>query len=1079
MYQLRDYQRDASNAAVNALMGKGERNGLLILPTGCHEKGTDILMADGSLKKVECVEVGDLLMGTDGYRRVLGLHRGEDTMYRIVPIKGEPFIVNGGHVLSLYRTSDGKGHPSSLSGFDEISVSDYLGKSKTYKHRHKLHRVGCVDFQNDVDLQIDPYFIGLLLGDGSTINQVNITSAEPEVESYLNDFARENGFQIRQTNDKGKASCYNLKVMTNRSVKFGTKSEFRLKLERMGLYGKVCGDKFIPESYKTSSVCNRKKLLAGLLDTDAYYDSRKNCYEYVSKSKRLILDIQFLCRSLGFMCSLNSIKEVNGVKYYRCHISGDIDSVPVRVERRKGKPREQKKSCLVTGFKVEEVGRGEYFGFTLDGNHLYCDGNFVVHHNSGKSLVVADIASKIDEPLLVLQPSKEILEQNFAKMMSYGVADCGIYSASAGRKDIARITFGMIGSVMNHMEEFSHFHKVLVDEAHLCNPKGGMYKKFFESTNRQIIGLTATPYRLSTSSFGNQLKFLTRTRPRIFSNVLYYCQISDLLARGYLAKLNYYDITSLDMTKVAMNTKGTEFSDESIVREYERSGFYGNLLSTIGRLLKPKSGIPRKGILVFTRFVKESYMIAERFPNSAVVSADTPKKERERILADFKSGRIEIVANAQTLTTGFDYPELDTIVLARPTNSLSLYYQMCLDMETEILTQRGFVCYHQIRKDDIVAAYSCGEIVWTEIEDIVFRKTFEGEQWVSFRNQMLDFKVTGNHDLLVRRRWQSSYSKKQAIDVSEMNNMIYVPVSGVENVKDCELMDCEISLLGLFLSDGCLNKSTKQIHIVQSYRYPHIIDFIRSTIEECGMKYGEYIQVRKGEESKYHNIVHFCISRGKPRLVDKDKTGYEHIERYVDKNLGEVYESLSERQFDILLYAINLGDGKKSYVGYERRSYTIALGNNKIYADRLQSLALRRGWKCNIYTQEQNGRKQYVGHFRKVSSVTISGQNVKPNFVKGKENERFKIKVEPCSGEDVWCIKNRIGTIITRRKGKVIIMGNCGRAIRPSAGKNGWIVDMCGNIQRFGKVDDLRIEEERKNMWVIKSNGKQLTNTAF
>ena len=75
----------------------------------------------------------------------------------------------------------------------------------------------------------------------------------------------------------------------------------------------------------------------------------------------------------------------------------------------------------------------------------------VLPTGAGKSLVIANIAARIDGPLIVFQPSKEILEQNFAKLQSYGIFDCGVYSASAGRKDINRITFAMIGSVMKHM----------------------------------------------------------------------------------------------------------------------------------------------------------------------------------------------------------------------------------------------------------------------------------------------------------------------------------------------------------------------------------------------------------------------------------------------------------------------------------------------------------------------------------------------------------------------------------------------------------------------------------------------------
>lgn len=309
------------------------------------------------------------------------------------------------------------------------------------------------------------------------------------------------------------------------------------------------------------------------------------------------------------------------------------------------------------------------------------NGLIILPTGAGKSLVIADIAHRLNGPLLILQPQKEILEQNFAKLQSYGCWDCSIYSASVGYKEINRITFATIGSVMNHMDDFSHFRNVIIDECHKVNSKEGQYEEFLHAVQRKVIGLTATPYRLGRGVEGmSMLKFLTRTRPRIFDRVLYYCQVSELLAKGYLAKLKYYDLTAINLSMVKSNSTGADYDEKSLKAEYERSGFYDKLTTTTLRVLKPKSGIPRKGVLVFTRFIEEADNLVEKLKikgiRAAIVTGETPKKEREQILADFKSGVIKVVANVGTLTTGFDYPELDTIILGRPTKSLALYYQM-------------------------------------------------------------------------------------------------------------------------------------------------------------------------------------------------------------------------------------------------------------------------------------------------------------------------------------------------------------------------------------------------------------------
>lgn len=308
------------------------------------------------------------------------------------------------------------------------------------------------------------------------------------------------------------------------------------------------------------------------------------------------------------------------------------------------------------------------------------NGLIIIPIGGGKSLILADIASRLEGPLLVFQPSKEILQQNFAKLQSYGIIDCGCYSASVGRKDINRITFATIGSVMNNMRDFDCFKNIIVDEAHYVNSKAGQYKKFIEAKNRQVVGLTATPYRLDKCAGGSMLKFLTRTRPRIFSKVIYCCQIGELLSKGFLANLSYYDITSIDLRRVRSNSTGADYDEKSLIAEYERSGFYDKLSNTVVKVMQPKSGIPRKGILVFTAFRKESESLVSKLQSlgikAAIVTCDTPKREREDILQRFKKGEIKVVSNCGTLTTGFDYPELDTVILARPTKSLALFYQM-------------------------------------------------------------------------------------------------------------------------------------------------------------------------------------------------------------------------------------------------------------------------------------------------------------------------------------------------------------------------------------------------------------------
>lgn len=300
------------------------------------------------------------------------------------------------------------------------------------------------------------------------------------------------------------------------------------------------------------------------------------------------------------------------------------------------------------------------------------NGLIVLPTGSGKSLVIAGIATALNEPVLVFQPSKEILQQNAEKLRGYGYAPA-IWSASLNRKRLGLITLATIGSVVRHVEAFRHFRYVLIDECHLVSAKGGMYRDFLQVlAHARVIGLTATPYRLTSDGMGSQLRFLTRTRPRIFSDVVYYLNLAPLFRAGFLAPLTYHEAQVLDATRLRLNSTGADFDDRSLQQHFKEIDFPSRLQATVEQL----RAAGHRSVLVFTRFTAEAEALAAAIPGFAVVTAETPAAKRDQILWAFKKGLTPGVANVGVLTTGFDYPELASVVLARPTMSLGLYYQM-------------------------------------------------------------------------------------------------------------------------------------------------------------------------------------------------------------------------------------------------------------------------------------------------------------------------------------------------------------------------------------------------------------------
>lgn len=318
-------------------------------------------------------------------------------------------------------------------------------------------------------------------------------------------------------------------------------------------------------------------------------------------------------------------------------------------------------------YQAEAIKKGvEFFHAPGDKNAFQ-----ILPTGSGKSVVIANIAKELPGDTIVFQPSKEILTQNFAKYTAYGYR-AAIYSASVGKKFVDKITFATIGSVNKKHHLFRNVKHIIVDECHLVNPKDGMYHNFIKAhPEAKVLGLTATPYRLASFMDGAMLKFLNRTNPRIFNTVNYYIDNSVLFDAGHLAKLEYFDKTVVDRSKLQMNSSGSDFSEHSLKQYYKEIGMVNTTIGYANRLLDK-----RKNLLVFCSMISEAREVSAGVPGSVVLTGETEQALRDRILAQFKAGIIKCVVNVGVLTTGFDYPALEAVLIARSTMSLALYYQI-------------------------------------------------------------------------------------------------------------------------------------------------------------------------------------------------------------------------------------------------------------------------------------------------------------------------------------------------------------------------------------------------------------------
>lgn len=308
----------------------------------------------------------------------------------------------------------------------------------------------------------------------------------------------------------------------------------------------------------------------------------------------------------------------------------------------------------------------------LNGRH----GLIIAPTGSGKSLLIARIATQLPGPCMVFQPSVEILHQNAAKLATYGYK-AAVFSESAGRREIGTITLATIGTAITQVEAFTHLPFILIDEAHVASARSGMYDDFIDAVTEanpavRVLGFTATPFRLASNMYGSELRFLTRTRPRIFRDVVHHTQIGDLFRQGYLCPLQYRDVPMIGRSRLKLNSTKADYSDASVQTLFGATGFVGHLQQEVERELDAG----RRNVLVFTRFVHESEALARALPGCAVVTAKTKPTERAATLAAFKAGELRVVTNVGIIALGFDYPQLECVVLARPSISLGLYYQM-------------------------------------------------------------------------------------------------------------------------------------------------------------------------------------------------------------------------------------------------------------------------------------------------------------------------------------------------------------------------------------------------------------------
>ena len=409
--ELRPYQKPIVDTYIKKAYEIG--GGLLEVAVGfgkCHAKGTPIMMSNGEIKSVENIKVGDTLMGDDSKpRTVLSLARGKEMMYEIKPIKGESYVVNESHILSL-RCSFTRGKYKKNEIVD-ICVKDYLKLPKHIKKNMLKGYKVPIEFEEKY-VEIDPYVLGCWLGDGtSKLSQITSID-EPIIDSFKR-YSESLGLFVRQGSGRDNITYTASYGKKNRKGISGSRGKNPF-LNLLRKYN-VLNNKHIPFEYKCNSRNVRLNILAGIIDTDGSL-IYNGCYDIIQKNEKLLDDIIYVARSLGFAAYKKECKKscmYKGEKktgtYYRTTIHGEgLEEIPVKLERKKSRKRTQKKNALNVGISVIKKEVDDYYGFEIDGNRRFLLGDFTVTHNT---IMTLNIISKLKRKTLIIVHKEFLLRQ--------------------------------------------------------------------------------------------------------------------------------------------------------------------------------------------------------------------------------------------------------------------------------------------------------------------------------------------------------------------------------------------------------------------------------------------------------------------------------------------------------------------------------------------------------------------------------------------------------------------------------------------------------------------------------------------
>lgn len=682
----------------------------------------------------------------------------------------------------------------------------------------------------------------------------------------------------------------------------------------------------------------------------------------------------------------------------------------------------------------------------------------------GKTVIAAAIvdgALRKGNRVTFVVPALSLIDQTVQAFWAEGIREVGVIQGNhemthAGR----RVQVASVQTLQRR--EIPPADIVLIDEAHRWFEFYGDWMGRPEWQRVPFVGLSATPW--------------TKGLGRYFDDLIIAATTEDLIEAGFLAPFHVFAPAHPDLTGV--RTVAGDYHEGDLADAMDKPSLTADVVETWRRMGEDRP------TFVFAVSRAHAKHLQRQFEEAGIgcayVDAYTDMDERESIRKRFHAGDVKVVCNVGCLTTGVDW-DVRCIVLARPTKSEMLY---CLDSETEILTSRGWKGMGEIRPGDCAATLAdeqTGRGQWARVLGVVERDMDPSERWVAYSAPRANFRVTDQHTMIAApsNGKVRAFRRMSAADLAALKGGAYMPTAVRMDQPGVPLTDDELYFVGMMMSDGTWTHTTGSI--TQSERHPEIVQRIEQCLRGCGIGYAKRrVKPSGGDVSERHARWRFDFSVGKPKAHARigrgpnptkthaehvpGVTGFRHLMPYLDKDMAPGLMALSRDQFAILLNGIWDGDGfKKKGVHYTPQSRTICTAR-KALADRLQALGAVNGYTVHLRVEKGTRTNPIY-----LLTVTPKDWRSCGGYAGEGRDPRPQIEVKPATAERVWCVETETGTIITRRRGKVTVMGNCqmiGRGLRTADGKADLrILDHSDTTLRLGFVTDIlhdRLNDGRK-----------------